>query len=236
MQRLDNRTYYDEFSDWYERARHRGYHALIDALELGVIAPELAGKRVLEAGCGTGLLLQGLKRHAREAVGVDLSAGMIARAADRGLCVAQASVTDLPFPDASFDVVCSFKVLAHVPPIDAALAELARVTRPGGRLVLEFYNPWSLRYLAKRIHPGHISERTTEAAVFTRWEPPGATVARLPDTLRVDGVRGVRVFTPAAAVHRIPGLRRAFARLERWAVDSPLRWFGGFLIVVATRR
>ena len=47
----------------------------------------------------------------------------------------------LPFADNSFDLVCSFKVLAHVPDIGRALAEIARVTRPGGQMVLEFYNP-----------------------------------------------------------------------------------------------
>ena len=232
---LDNRSYYDEFSDWYERERHLGYHALIDSLELGIATPELAGRRVLEAGCGTGLILQGLARHAREAVGVDLSAGMIARARARGLAVAQASITDLPFPDATFDVVCSFKVLAHVFQIDAALAELARVTRPGGRLILEFYNPWSLRYLAKRLHPAQISEHTRESAVFTRWDPPMGLAHLLPEGVRIDTVRGVRVFTPAGVAHRVPGLRSALARLERWAVDSPLRWFAGFLVVIATR-
>jgi len=232
---LDNRTYYDEFSDWYERERHRGYHALIDALELSVAAPEAEGRRVLEAGCGTGLLLQDLARRADLAVGADLSAGMIARAASRGLRVVQASVNDLPFPDASFDLVCSFKVLAHVPRIDAAVAELARVTRPGGRLFLEFYNRWSLRYLAKRVRAGRISDRTTEAAVFTRWEPPREVMDHFPDNVRIDAVRGVRVFTPFAALHRVPVLGHALGSLERWAVDSPLRWFGGFFIVVATR-
>ncbi len=233
--RLDNRTYYDEFSDWYERERHEGYHALIDDLELSLAGELVEGRRVLEAGCGTGLLLADLARRADRAVGADLSAGMIARARTRGLSVVQASVTDLPFPDGAFDVVCSFKVLAHIPPIDAALAELVRVTRPGGRLLLEFYNTWSLRYVAKRIRAGRISDRTTEAAVFTRWEPPRALLDRLPPGVRLDAVRGVRVFTPFGLLHRVPGVRRALASLERWAVDSPLRWFGGFFVVVATK-
>ena len=233
--RLDNKTYYDEFSNWYERERGRGYHALIDALELGIAAPEIDGRRVLEAGCGTGLILDKLARHASQAIGADLSAGMVEKARARGLTVVQASVTDLPFPEASFDVVCSFKVLAHVRPIQAAIAELVRVTRPQGRLLLEFYNPWSLRYLAKRIRPGRISERTTEEAVYTRWDSPNALLAHLPPGVRVDAVRGVRVFTPFAQVHKVPGLRRVFGAMERWAVDSPLRWVAGFLVVALTR-
>jgi len=63
--------------------------------------------------------------------------------------VVQGSVTDIPFPDARFDVVYSFKVLAHVERIREALAEMARVLRPGGYLLAEFYNPLSLRGLIK---------------------------------------------------------------------------------------
>ena len=69
--------------------------------------------------------------------------------------------------DDEFDLTYSFKVLAHVPEIRAALVELARVTAPGGHLALEFYNPWSLRYAAKRLAgPQPISaERTTNRPV-----------------------------------------------------------------------
>jgi hypothetical protein len=49
-------------------------------------------------------------------------------------------------------------------------------------------------------------------------------------------VHGVRVFTPAAFVHRLPGVGELFAAAERLAVSSPLRWFGGFLVAVAKKR
>jgi hypothetical protein len=49
-------------------------------------------------------------------------------------------------------------------------------------------------------------------------------------------VRGVRVVTPAAIVHRIPVLDRAFALAERASVGSPLRWLGGFLVLVLEKR
>ena len=234
-EQIDNQAYYDEFSGWYERARSKGYHALIDDLEMSVLGPVVTGQRVLEAGCGTGLILERLARGASYAVGADLSAGMLAPARERGLNVVQASVTDLPFEDGAFDVVCSFKVLAHVEAIKPALAELARVTRPGGRLVLEFYNPWSLRYLAKRVHPARISDTTTESAVYTRWDSATTLLEHVPEGVRVDGYKGVRVFTPFAQVHRVPGLRTMVAAAERWAVDSPLRWFGGFLIAMMTK-
>ena len=138
---------------------------------------------------------------------------------------------------ASFDLVCSFKVLAHVPDIRAALAEITRVTRPGGQMVLEFYNPWSLRFVAKRIAgPQPISEGRTEADVYTRWDSPRDIRALLPPDAVLDGFRGVRVLTPAAFAYRVPVLRDMLRFGERSALDSPLRYFGGFLIALARRR
>jgi ubiquinone/menaquinone biosynthesis C-methylase UbiE len=144
------RAYYDDFSTGYERERHHGYHALLDELELGVAVPFARGRDLLEVGCGTGLILSRLAEVARRAEGVDLSPGMLEKARSRGLTVHEASATELPYPDASFDTVLSFKVLAHVPDVRLALAEMARVCRPGGRVLAELYNPWSLRFLAKR--------------------------------------------------------------------------------------
>lgn len=229
----NNRTYYDDFSSWYERERAGGYHALIDTIEVDAVKEFAAGKRVLEAGCGTGLVLSRLASVAREAHGFDLSAGMVKRAQARGLSVTLGSVTQIPFRSDSFDLVCSFKVLAHVPDIEGALRELARVTRPNGTLVLEFYNPWSLRYLAKRLAgPQRISEERTEADVYTRWDAPVTIPKRLPANLKLVEYRGVRVATPAAFVHKIPVVRDVFSFAERVSVRSPLRYFGGFLLAV----
>lgn len=231
-----SRKYYDDFSRHYDVGRDRGYHAMVDDLELDVLEPYARGRRLLEAGCGTGLILERTARIASEAVGVDLSAGMLAHAHARGLNVVQGSVTALPFADASFDTVCSFKVLAHVPDIDAAFSELARVTRPGGHLVLELYNRWSLRYLARlaagarKIGVGH-----TEADIPTRWDTPRQAIERLPPELEFVDVRGVRVFTPFAGAHRVPGVGSALRLAERTAVASPLKWLGGFLVLVLRR-
>jgi len=232
----ESRSYYDDFSAGYERGRGRGYHALIDELEVSVVAPLCAGRDVLEVGCGTGLILERLRDVARLVAGVDLSPGMLRRAHRRGLSVALGSATDIPFADASFDVVCSFKVLPHVPDVGRAIGECARVTRPGGTLALEFYNPWSLRYLAKRIAgPQPISDGRTEADVYTRWDSPRAIRRLLPPGVVLQDLRGVRVVTPAAFVHRIPIVASALRHAERAAVDSPLRMLGGFLVAVMRR-
>lgn len=234
---MRTRDYYDEFADWYERQRGRGYHRLVDDLETEVVERYARGAQVLEAGCGTGLILERVGRFAAEAWGADLSAGMLAKARSRNLKVVQASVTDLPFPDERFDVVYSFKVLAHVERIQEAVAELARVTRPGGYLVLEFYNPLSLRYLVKVLKPAsRISEATTDRAVFTRYDTLEDVRGYLPPACRIVTLRGVRIATLVSHLYRIPTVGGVMTRVEKSLADKPLfRRLGGFLIVVAQK-
>jgi ubiquinone/menaquinone biosynthesis C-methylase UbiE len=231
------RAYYDEFSRAYERHRRpndaNGYHALVDDLEVALVERYGRGKDVLECGCGTGLLLERFGAFARRASGIDLSPGMLEAARARGLDVREGSVTELPFGDATFDVTCSFKVLAHVPAIGRALAEMARVTRPGGVILAEFYNPMSLRGLAKRLGPvGKISQGTREDAVYTRFDPPWVVPRLLPPGVRLVAARGVRIVTPAAVVMRVPGVRAIFRGLEERLADSPAAFFAGFYVAV----
>lgn len=233
----DNRSYYDDFAGWYERERHHGYHALLDRLQVEVARPLCAGRRVLEVGCGTGMILKEVAPVARQAVGIDISRGMLQQAQARGLDVVEGSATDLPFADASFDVVYSFKVLAHVEAIGQAMAEVSRVLRPGGQAALEFYNKRSLRYVIKQLKRPHaVSDQTTDDQVFTRYDTIEEIEGYLPGDLRVTGVRGIRVFTPFAQVHRVPVLRGAFAAAERMARDQPATArFGGFLVVMVEK-
>ena len=230
--------YYDRFSSSYERERHHGYHRLIDDLELELVRRYGNGRDILEAGCGTGLLLEEAARVGRSAIGLDLSRGMLARAHDRGLAVLQASLTPVPLPDASVDLVFSMKVLAHVPPIRQAIQELARVTRPGGHLLLEFYNPRSLRYLAKLVGgAAPIAEGTTDRDVYTRYDTLETARSYLPPDVEFITMRGVRVVTPSSHVFRVPFLATLFERAERLACDAPgLRNLGGFLIIVGRKR
>lgn len=231
------RRYYDDFSTTYDRGRDVGYHALVDRIEASIVVEHARGMRVLEVGCGTGLVLEKIAPVAASAVGVDLSAGMIARARGRGLEVVRGSATALPFASSSFDVVCSFKVLAHVPDIERALVEIARVTRPGGVMLLEFYNPWSLRYLA-RLAAGarRIGREHTEADVPTRWDSRRAIRAMLPSGCELEDVRGVRVLTPVALAHRVPVIAPLLARAEEHASRSIVRGLGGFLVAIVRRR
>ncbi|HKQ69838.1 MAG TPA: class I SAM-dependent methyltransferase, partial [Polyangiaceae bacterium] len=208
-----------------------------DDLEVDFASRYAAGGDVLEVGCGTGLILERLARVAKRAQGIDLSQGMLEKARARGLDVRQGSVLELPYPDASFDVTCSFKVLAHVEPIEHALAEMTRVTRPTGVVLAEFYNPMSLRGLVKQLGPARaISAATKESAVFTRFDSPFRVKKLLPMGWHIVASRGVRIVTPTAFAMRVPGLRSALRASEWVLADSPLSVFGGFWIAAIARR
>lgn len=236
MSASDVRAYYDDFSRDYDRGRDRGYHAMIDEIEAGAVIELAHGRDVLEVGCGTGLVLERVARVARAAQGVDLSPGMLAHARARGLSVREGDATALPFEDASFDVVYAFKVLAHVPDIDAAIAEMFRVVRPGGHVLIEVYNRRSLRFVSRAIAGARrIGAAHDESDVPTRWETLKQAIARLPANGQLERVVGARVLTPAAAVHSIPLLGTMLRGAERLVARGPLARFAGFAILVVRR-
>ena len=234
---MDPRDYYDVMSRTYEDERHHGYHRYLDDAEVASVEDLVRGREVLEVGCGTGLILQRLAGLASRAVGVDLSPGMLRKARERGLEVVEGRAESLPFPDASFDGAVSFKVLAHVPDVRAALAEMARVVRPGGRVVAEFYNRHSLRYLVKRLKPPTpIDEGVHDEDVTTRYDTLGEVRGYLPEGLKVERVRGIRVVIPAALLMRVPVLGAALAWQDRALGRLPgTNRLGGFLVVVARK-
>ncbi len=102
------------------------------------------GERVLDVGAGTGVSTDELGRSGAFAVGADLSTGML-RAGHRArphVPLLAGDALKLPFADGVFDAVTISFALRNVVDTGAALRELARVTRPGGRLVVcEFSRP-----------------------------------------------------------------------------------------------
>lgn len=230
--KIDNRAYYDQFAHSYEAHRHGGYHLFIDDLESALVLDAAKERDVLEVGCGTGLILKRVADVARSHTGLDLSEGMLAHARARGLNVVQGSATALPFADASFDVTYSFKVLSHVPELKTALSEMARVTRPGGRVFAELYNKHSLRYLARKVRGGSsIGGGLDDNQVFFRFYSPEAMQAQLPPSLKLVKMHGVRVFTPLPNMVSWPVIGRGLRWAERAAVSSPLARFGGFVVL-----
>ena len=115
---------------------------------------DLTGQRLLEIGCGGGLMAEEYARRGASLAAVDRSAASIAIAARHarasGLKIAYApSVGErLPFTSGSFDAVVSADTLEHVDDVDLVVSESARVLRPGGRFVYDTVNrTWKSRLL-----------------------------------------------------------------------------------------
>ncbi len=98
-------------------------------------APWAEGDRVLDVGCGPGTYLEQLTARGIDAVGLDLSEGMAGEARRSGAAAAVGDAGRLPVRSGAVDGVLAAHMLYHCPDVDAAVAELARVIRPGGALV-----------------------------------------------------------------------------------------------------
>lgn len=131
-----------------------GTHISRERLErcLGTPLAELAGKTVLEAGCGAGrftelLVAAGAKVHA-----IDLSVAVEANRENIGghehYVVAQASLLTPPFPPGAFDAVICLGVLQHLPSPEDGIRALWSMVKPGGWLIIDHYT-WSLSYVTK---------------------------------------------------------------------------------------
>lgn len=98
------------------------------------------GARVLDVACGSGYGLTVLSGGGRRVVGADLNLGALAHASSTEVPVVAGAGGALPFARGTFDAVTSFETLEHIGPREAFVAELARVLRPGGLLVLSTPN------------------------------------------------------------------------------------------------
>jgi len=141
---------YESFFERYDVFRYRQEGHILRRLD----AIDLRGKRVLEIGLGQGADSEQIIRRGAIWSGIDLTRESVDRVAMRfrvrNLAFERlecGSALALPFGDNSFDLVFSHGVLHHIPNIDAAQSEIARVLRPSGQLVAMLYARRSLNYL-----------------------------------------------------------------------------------------
>ena len=142
-----------------ERSVDDGYaewHATYDVMPNGLIEVEqpcveaildhLPAGRALDASCGTGRITALLVARGHEATGVDGSGAMldVARAKVPDATFQSADLARLPFDDGEFDLVTCALAIAHWPAIEPFISELARVTKPGGRLLLTDIHPFAI--------------------------------------------------------------------------------------------
>lgn len=204
--------------------------------------PVRPGQRVLEIGCGTGVVLRDLMAlvgRRGEVTGVDVSRTMLtrARALARGLAGAPLRLRhgdghDLPFGPARFDVALAITVVLHVTEPLRVVKELARVTRPGGRVGVQDQDFG----LVGAAHPDRaLTDRILDGVALRIYEEPYSG-RRLPALLREAGLEHVRLLTDVYQDTALTEFSRAF--LERRAenavrfgiVDAPSaeRWLDGF--------
>ena len=137
-------AYYPE--GYYGKPEERRFPPLVEALQKLLYAQRVrmvesvAGRRrgrVLDVGCGRGLLLQAFHRRGWEVQGTELSdqAARYAREV-AGVAVETGCVEDIKFPEAHFDVVTMWHVLEHVHDPRVVLAEVSRILKPGGVLLV----------------------------------------------------------------------------------------------------
>jgi ubiquinone/menaquinone biosynthesis C-methylase UbiE len=223
--------YYDELSQYYDAQRSNPYSRLIEGLELDVLRQYInsTGSRVLEVGCGTGIFLKHLQGSCLLLHGLDYTHSMLKLAqhklSDPSIGLVHGDAQVLPYVSNSFDVVYSFKVLAHLPHIDWALGEIRRVLRPDGIAVLEFYNRHSIRYLLHR------------ARYFHQWHSPTEVRKQLEEAnLSVVRTYGARIVVSSAYVMEIPVVRHILRHIEKSLAPTAFNCFAGYYITVCRPR
>lgn len=247
--------------EWFEEIDRRFLSASYfahgkDGRPFGRFLPEglVEGKDVLEVGCGMGTHAALLARNGARLTAIDLTERAVETTRRRfeifGLAgrIERADAEQMPFPDASFDVVWSWGVIHHSSRFEACLGEIARVLRPGGRLMLMVYYRPSLVYyvncglirgvllgqlLRKPLHQIYVdSSDGFYARVFDRGELTGLLSPAFGDVdLNVVGLK--------AELFPIPrtGFKEALERATPDAVAGALlgRW-GSMIVAEATRR
>lgn len=220
-------AYYNKYGSWYDMERVKGYYEFINESEIRLVKKYAANKDVLEIGCGTGIILQAVSGFSRRAQGIDLSEGMLKQARAKGLSVRIANATHLPFANKSFDVLYSFKVLAHIPDIKKVISEAIRVVKDDGTLVLEFYNPYSLKRVTNWLY-NLIHQR----GVYIRYDSFSKIKSYLPVEWQVVESYGIKVL----AMGKKLSIKPFFVNLEKKLAAIFGKRIGGYLVVIIKKK
>jgi len=139
-----SRDLWESHAQWWIDGFTEGVDAEYTEQILPLARQEMAGAaRVLDIGCGDGQISRLLAADGCQVVGVDPTWNQIVVAQQRGggAGYARATADELPFPDASFDGVVACLVFEHIDAVEQAIAEVARVLRPGGRFSFFLNHP-----------------------------------------------------------------------------------------------
>lgn len=198
----------EKLTESYVRWRSSRLGQITDALERQLLARLLgrvAGKKLLDVGCGDGAMAFELARQGATVTALDADPSMMAAARLRAenentrIQLVEGSAESLPFDDATFDVVVAVTVLCFVPDAEHAVMEIARVLKPEGRLVVGELGRWSLWAAQRRIR-GWIGHPVWRAVKFRT----AADLRRLADAagLRVVAIQGAVHYPPCGVAAR----------------------------------
>lgn len=203
---------------------------------------EAAGERVfgrvLENGCGVGMYVDRLAPHCQAVFGLEFDLDRAEEARSRAEHVVGGQGEQLPFPNDSFDLILSHEVLEHVQDDRAAVQEMVRTLRPGGRMVIFAPNRgypfethgiyWRGRYRFGNIPlvnylPRNLRDRLApHVRAYTRKD-----LAQLFAGLPVRFVERTVIFGAYDnIIARWPTLGRALRAVLHWAERTPLRFLG----------
>ena len=191
---------------------------------------------ILVDGCGLGLYVKALRRYSSHVYGIDIDGKVLHAAQIPGLCLGAAET--LPFPANTFDTVLSHEVIEHVRDDRMAVAEMARVLKPGGRMII---------FCPNRLYPFETHGHYWRGRYYFGNTP---FINWLPDALRNRLAPHVRAYTrqdlyrlleelPVRVVYhtqiypgydniiaRFPTLGRLIRRITYTLESTPLRMFG----------
>ncbi len=212
MMRNDPRQYDALVDEWWRPGGDFELLHWLAAARAALIPPaSTPGAVLVDAGCGGGLLAPHLAGKGYLHVGVDLRPGGLRHAGERGVRGVRGDVTALPLATGSADVVAAGEILEHVTNLPGTVAELSRVLKPGGLLVLDTVNDNALsRFVTVTLGEliGLAPVGLHDPALFV--DPRRLTAEFASHGVRLE-VRGAR---PS-----VPGLVRWLTPVKR---DSPL--------------
>lgn len=229
-------TDYDAFARAYSSANETNLlNAWYERPAMVNLAGDVAGRRVLDAGCGSGPLAAALRAKGALVSGFDLSARMVALARERLGDDTDLKVADLgerlPYDDDSFDIVVSSLALHYLKDWVAPLTELRRVLRPGGRLVVSVPHPMAYAFNYQKRDYFALTQYSEEFefggrnAVLTYWHRP---LHAMTDAFIESGFRIAVVSeppwspdTPAELLPANANERTAFVCFLFFALEAP---------------
>lgn len=224
---------YEIISKDYDAHRNRSpYFKIIEGLTRRCFHENTRNRtfeRGLDIGCGTGRNIPIFIEKCKRIEGIDFTPGMLKYAqkifkAHKNVNLMIGDVQNLPFNDEEFDLIGCFKVLPHVPRADKALHEITRVAKKNSTLFLEFYSPYSFRWVLNRMKH-HTEWHTTKQA----------TQLIKNANLKVIKIYGLRTFIATEFLCYLPGGYSFFNFMENMFTNTFLNYFSGYYIVVCKK-